>query len=89
MQALTGLNLYQGYGMTKCTGGITLPNLQQPSISRSAGHISGDVEVRIDGDHGFGEICVQGPAVFPGYLGQSEAPLIDGWLRTGDLGHLE
>ena len=89
VQAITGLNLYQGYGMTECAGVITLPNLQQPSIPGSAGHVSGEVELRIDGDHGFGEICVKGPTVFPGYLGQSEAPLVDGWLRTGDLGHLD
>lgn len=89
VRAVTGLSLYQVYGMTECAGGIALPNLQRPSIPGSAGHISGEVEVRIDGDNSVGEICVRGPMVFPGYLGQSAAPLEDGWLRTGDLGHLE
>jgi len=82
----TGLNLYQAYGMTEAAGVITLPNLQCPSIPGSAGHVSGAMQVRIDSS---GEICVQGPTVFPGYLGQSESPLDDGWLRTGDLGRLD
>ncbi len=86
LRAVTGLNLYQAYGMTETAGVITLPNLQHPSIPGSAGHVSGEVEVHIAGD---GEICVRGPMVFPGYLGQSTPPLQNGWLHTGDLGHLD
>lgn len=82
----TGLNLYQAYGMTEAAGVITLPNLQHPSIPGSAGHVSGATQVRIDAG---GEICVRGPTVFPGYLGQRESPLDNGWLRTGDLGRLD
>ncbi|MHC8354283.1 AMP-binding protein [Pseudomonas sp. LB3P81] len=86
VRAIAGLNLYQAYGMTECAGIIALPNLERPSIPGSAGHVSGEVEVRIANG---GEICVRGPTVFPGYLGQSTVPLEDGWLRTGDLGHLD
>jgi fatty-acyl-CoA synthase len=83
---VTGLNLYQAYGMTECAGVIALPNLQYPSTPGSAGNVSGEVEVRIAEG---GEICVRGPTVFPGYLGHSCAPLENGWLRTGDLGNLD
>ncbi|BAN47091.1 AMP-binding protein [Metapseudomonas resinovorans] len=86
LRAMTGLNLYQAYGMTEAAGVITLPNLECPSIPGSAGHVSGAIEVRIAGN---GEICVRGPTVFPGYLGHGENPLEDGWLRTGDLGRLD
>lgn len=39
-----------------------------------------------------GEICVAGPAVFPGYLRNDEAnaeSFRDGWFRTGDLGMVD
>ncbi|WP_442113828.1 AMP-binding protein [Pseudomonas sp. NUPR-001] len=86
LRETTGLNLYQAYGMTEAAGVITLPNLQCPSLPGSAGHVSGAMEVKIASN---GEICVRGPMVFPGYLGQSENPLEDGWLRTGDLGRVD
>ncbi|MDH4611456.1 AMP-binding protein [Pseudomonas sp. BN102] len=85
VQAVTGLQLYQAYGMTECSGVITLPNLSRPAIPGSAGHVAAPVEVRIDG----GEICVRGPTLFAGYLGHDALPLEEGWLRSGDLGHLD
>ncbi|GLZ84574.1 acyl-CoA synthetase [Metapseudomonas resinovorans] len=85
VKELTGLELYQAYGMTECSGVIALPNLAHPAIPGSAGHVAAPIEVRIDG----GEVCVRGATVFPGYLGQDRSPLEDGWLRSGDLGHLD
>lgn len=86
LRKVTGLDLYQAYGMTETAGVITMPNLQCPSIPGSAGHVSGQMEVRIDSN---GEICVRGPTTFPGYLGDNQSPLDNGWLRTGDLGRLD
>ncbi len=97
IERVTGVQLYSIYGMTECAGVIAMPNLDKPTVLGSAGHIYAPVEVKIDGaakPGDSGEICVSGPMVFPGYLGRSENPLdVDvqgqGWLRTGDLGHLD
>ena len=38
---------------------------------------------------GEGEIRIAGPALMAGYLGSEEQPIVDGWLRTGDLGRFD
>lgn len=90
---LTGCPIYQIYGMTEAAGSITMPNLESPPPPGSSGHISGDIEVHIDTDskvsHAVGEICIRGPLIFPGYLGENKSPLEKSWLRTGDLGYID
>ncbi|MCB1016404.1 MAG: acyl--CoA ligase [Acidimicrobiales bacterium] len=39
-----------------------------------------------------GEVCLKGPIIMPGYWGKPEATaetVRDGWLHTGDLGHVD
>jgi len=39
-----------------------------------------------------GEICIKGPMLFSGYWNNpaaTSAVLVDGWLHTGDLGHID
>ena len=90
---LTGLELYQIYGMTETSGVIAMPHLDAPSKLLSAGYKAAGMEIAIDelapDSDGVGEICVRGPMVFENYLGVSESPLTDGWFRTGDLGYLD
>jgi acyl-CoA synthetase (AMP-forming)/AMP-acid ligase II len=52
------------------------------------------IESRVElGPDEEGEVCVRGPQVMKGYLGQPQATaeLIDneGWLRTGDIGYAD
>jgi long-chain acyl-CoA synthetase len=83
-----GVQLLQGYGQTETApvvccnppGGIRIDSVGPP--------IHG-VEVRIAED---GEILVAGANVMKGYWNDPEATartLADGWLATGDIGHLD
>jgi len=61
-----------------------------PAFARgAAGRPLHGIELRIEGE----EIMVRGPSVMLGYLDDPEATgrtlLPGGWLRTGDVGHLE
>jgi acyl-CoA synthetase (AMP-forming)/AMP-acid ligase II len=90
----------QGYGMTELSPashltppgwfrpgsvGVTAPNTETRIVDPASGADLGPEED--------GEICVRGPQVMKGYLNnpQATAAMIepDGWLHTGDLGHLD
>jgi fatty-acyl-CoA synthase len=95
--------LVQGYGQNEA-GGISVLTPEdhdplRPDRLRSAGKVLPGVEVAIrdsagrdlpTGEHG--EICVRSPMVMEGYWKQPELTaevLRDGWLHTGDVGHLD
>jgi long-chain acyl-CoA synthetase len=86
--AAVGLRLEIGYGLTEASPIVTL-GLASESPPGSAGRPLPGVEVRITPEH---EILVRGPNVTHGYFRDPEATaaaLPDGWLRTGDHGHLD
>ena len=87
-----GLTVYEGYGLTE-TSPIATVNPPGGARRGSVGVALPCVELRIDAPLGHdGEILVSGPAVTPGYLNRPDLTaevLRDGWLRTGDLGHLD
>jgi len=87
-QAL-GVTVLQGYGQTEA-GPVISCNRPRAGISpHTVGPPLLDTEVRIAED---GEIMVQGELVMHGYWRNPEESarvLRDGWLATGDIGHLD
>jgi acyl-CoA synthetase (AMP-forming)/AMP-acid ligase II len=98
--ARLGCDVVQGYGMTETSPathlaspstnkpgsvGVCVPNMECKVIDLETGAELGA------GDEG--EICVRGPQVMLGYLGQPEATAqtidSDGWLHTGDIGYAD
>jgi fatty-acyl-CoA synthase len=101
-----GKVLVQYFGLGEVTGNITVlpPALHEaedgPDVKiGTCGFERTGMQVSIQGDDGrelapfeTGEICVCGPAVFPGYYDNPDAnakAFRDGWFRTGDLGHMD
>lgn len=83
-----GMLICQGYGMTEAAPLISM-NTHSHFRFGSIGRVIPTGEVRI-GDEG--EIHYRGPNIMLGYWNNDEATaevLVDGWLRTGDVGHVD
>ena len=82
-----GMPLVEGYGLTE--GGVaTLNPLDLPKPG-SIGRPLPGVELRISDE---GELLVKSPCLFSGYLNDPATTaevLRDGWLHTGDIGHID
>jgi long-chain-fatty-acid--[acyl-carrier-protein] ligase len=91
--------LVEGYGITECSPilSINRPNMPPKGVGRLLPEIElvtihpETLQLLPKGSDG--EICVRGPNVFRGYLGNPRSPFIElegkQWYRTGDLGHLD
>ena len=83
-----GVQLLQGYGQTEAAPVIAC-NPPGNIVIDSVGPALRGVELKIADD---GEIMVAGDNVMKGYWNDPEATartLSDGWLATGDIGHLD
>ncbi len=84
-----GLTMLQGYGQTEA-GPVISCNRPKAGIKMdTVGPPLKGVEVRIAED---GEILVRGELVMHGYWqnkAETDKALQDGWLHTGDIGHLD
>lgn len=98
--ALPGARLFVMYGQTEATSRLTwLPPERLDEKLGSVGIPINGVSLRIVREHGGdadtgedGEVWVRGANVMRGYWNNPEssaAVLRDGWLRTGDIGHLD
>ena len=95
------LKFNQFYGQTESGGALsTLTSAGHfGDRLRSAGQPIHGVRLAIKDEDGndvpqgtWGEICAQTPGLFSGYIGDPKATaaaVLDGWLRTGDVGFLD
>jgi long-chain acyl-CoA synthetase len=100
-----GCDFIQMYGMTETAGGVVALSPEDHRSGnadrlRSAGRAMPGVEVVILDEGGrvleagrIGEVAVRSAAVMAGYWQQPEATAEvmarEGWLRTGDIGHMD
>jgi long-chain acyl-CoA synthetase len=99
-EKVTGMPIVQAYGLTETSPAAIVNPLGVAKFTGSIGVPISSTEVRICDDEGHdvppgerGEICVRGPQVMEGYWHKPEETakvmLPGGWLRTGDIGHMD
>jgi long-chain acyl-CoA synthetase len=100
-EAITGGRIVEGYALTESMMAAVISPVKGAYKPGFVGMPVPDVEIRIvDGDTGqtemplgeIGEIALRAPQIMLGYWNRPEATaeiLRDGWLYTGDLGHLD
>lgn len=82
-----GITILQGYGMTECAPVISTTvswNIRKGSV----GQLIPNCEAKVVEE----ELWVRGSSVMQGYYQmpkETEETLVDGWLRTGDLGYVD
>jgi len=84
-----GLTLLQGYGQTEAAPVISCNRPKAGIKMDTVGPPLPNTEVAIAED---GEILVRGELVMKGYWRnqpETDRALIDGWLHTGDIGHID
>jgi len=87
--ASVGIALWEGYGLTETSPVVSL-NTPLRHRMGSVGMPLSNIELKLAED---GELLVRGPSVFDGYWQKPAAAAecfdSQGWLRTGDIGHLD
>ncbi len=83
-----GIPIHEGYGLTE-TSPVIAVNTPTANKLGTVGRPLANVEVTIAED---GEVLARGPSIFKGYWNRPEetqAAFVDGWFKTGDIGHLD
>jgi long-chain acyl-CoA synthetase len=91
--------ILEGYGLTETTGCGTFSDIHRPTKVGTVGPALPTMQVEVRDTLGepvpsgeVGEVHLSGPGLMKGYWGRPDASaevLAEGWLRTGDLGHLD
>jgi long-chain acyl-CoA synthetase len=92
-----GIPLIEGYGLSEASPVVSVNPVQGPWLAGTIGHPIPRVEISVQDDSGQpvpdgvdGELCVRGGNVMQGYWNDPQKTaetLVNGWLRTGDVGH--
>lgn len=98
-QRLFNCTVKQGYGLSETAGALTTYYNEEAYRVGSVGRAMNDFEIcAMDFSNNIlpagetGELCTRGRHVMLGYLNKPEATrdtIIDGWLHTGDVGHVD
>ncbi|MDX3452051.1 AMP-binding protein [Streptomyces sp. ME02-8801-2C] len=98
-EARYGFPLLEGYGLSETSCACTVNPLAGPRRAGTVGLPFPGQEIRIVDESGRalapgenGEVLVRGANVMRGYLGRADetaTTIVDGWLHTGDVGHLD
>jgi long-chain acyl-CoA synthetase len=95
-----GVTVLEGYGLSETSPVVSFTVPHRPRTPGTVGYPLPGVEVRLQDSRGGvvtapetpGEVLVRGPNVMKGYWRNPEATaetMVDGWLRTGDVGVLD
>jgi long-chain acyl-CoA synthetase len=93
-----GCSLTDGYGQSEATCTISAYREDEEFVLGSAGRPAPGIEVCVMDDENrqlrpgeTGEICTRSKSVMKGYWRDepaTQAAIVEGWLHTGDIGHL-
>lgn len=98
-ERLFDCRVVDGYGQSEATCAVTAYPDDEPFVPGSVGRAIPGVDVCVQNEANrrvpvgeTGEICIRGPNVMLGYWNNEEATreaMIDGWLHSGDIGHMD
>lgn len=94
-----GVPILEGYGLTEATCASAVNPIDGPRKPGTVGPALPGQRIRIVDENlqdvptgQTGEVLITGPVVMAGYLNNPEATattIVDGWVRTGDVGRLD
>jgi long-chain acyl-CoA synthetase len=88
-----GIPVANGYGLTEAGTAVTVNDLKPFRADTVGKPLPGmEVQIRNSDNDGIGEVTVRSKTVMAGYLNDPELTaetIVDGWLRTGDMGRFD